>query len=276
MLDELQIIKDKKDFDQMIYQLSEGVGRARGQKTGGLQKTTTWQNCVITTGEQPISSGHSGGGAVNRIIEISCEDVKLFDDASGLVKLIQENHGHAGKKFIEALSDPETMEIAKSLQADFYQRIMKTQVTEKQALAASLILTADTLIDGIIFKDCNGLTVEEVSAFLSTHSEVSAHVRAYAWLNDWTAQHGSKFDEFGPSGEVWGKYGNGKLYIIRTVFDRACAENGFNSQTFLAWLKKNDCIEIRDNGRGFTRSIRINRSDCQCVVLKRGEEFDDE
>lgn len=277
ILDELQIIREKKDFDQMIYQLSEGVGRARGQKTGGLQKTTTWQNCIITTGEQPISSGHSGGGAVNRIIEISCEDVKLFDDPVGLVKMVRENHGHAGKLFVEALSDPETMQIAKDLQDDFYQRIMKTQVTEKQALAASLILTADTLIDGIIFKDCNGLTVEEVSAFLSTHSEVSAHVRAYAWLNDWIAQYGSKFDEFSSSGpEVWGKYSHGKLYIIRTVFDKACHENDFNPQTFLMWLKKNDLIETRGEGKGLTKSIKINRADCQCVVLKRSDDFDEE
>ncbi|NLV67930.1 MAG: DUF927 domain-containing protein, partial [Spirochaetes bacterium] len=49
ILDELQIMKDRKDFDQMIYQLSEGVGRSRGQKTGGLQRVNTWLNCIMTT-----------------------------------------------------------------------------------------------------------------------------------------------------------------------------------------------------------------------------------
>ena len=60
IIDELQLIKDnRKDFDRMIYQLSEGVGRARGRKQGGLQKTPTWRNCIITTGEFPIISPNS-------------------------------------------------------------------------------------------------------------------------------------------------------------------------------------------------------------------------
>ena len=64
----------------MIYQLSEGVGRARGRKQGGLQKTPTWRNCIITTGEFPIISPNSGAGAVNRTIEIDCHAEHLFDD----------------------------------------------------------------------------------------------------------------------------------------------------------------------------------------------------
>ena len=72
VIDELQLVKDnRKDFDKMIYQLSEGVGRARGQKQGGLQKTPTWRNCIITTGEFPIISSNSGEGAVKMCIRDS-------------------------------------------------------------------------------------------------------------------------------------------------------------------------------------------------------------
>ena len=39
ILDELQIQKDRKDFDKIVYRLCEGVGRVRGARTGGLQKT---------------------------------------------------------------------------------------------------------------------------------------------------------------------------------------------------------------------------------------------
>jgi len=73
-MDELQIIKDRADFDKTIYMLTEGIGRGRGAKSGGMQKTYTWRNCIITTGEMPISNPNSGGGAVNRIIEIDCKD----------------------------------------------------------------------------------------------------------------------------------------------------------------------------------------------------------
>ena len=54
ILDELQIQKDRRDFDRTIYKLSEGVGRVRGAKTGGVQATPTWKNCILTNGEDPI------------------------------------------------------------------------------------------------------------------------------------------------------------------------------------------------------------------------------
>ena len=60
-LDELQCIKDRKDFDRLIYMLTEGIGKGRGAKTGGLQRIQTWKNCIMTTGEQPITTGASGG-----------------------------------------------------------------------------------------------------------------------------------------------------------------------------------------------------------------------
>ena len=57
ILDELQIVGDKKDFDKTIYLLAEGVGRSRGAKSGGLQKVSSWKNCILTNGEQPIRLG---------------------------------------------------------------------------------------------------------------------------------------------------------------------------------------------------------------------------
>lgn len=72
-LDELQLTKNSKgqsNFD--VYQLAQGVGRARGTKTGGVDKVPTWSCCFLTTGESPITSGAAGAGAVNRVIDIEC------------------------------------------------------------------------------------------------------------------------------------------------------------------------------------------------------------
>ena len=77
MMDELQIINERKDFEKEIYMLTEGVGRSRGNKTGGLDHTPTWRNCIMTTGEKPILTSSSGGGAVNRVIEVECKE-KFF------------------------------------------------------------------------------------------------------------------------------------------------------------------------------------------------------
>lgn len=119
IIDELQLVKDnRKDFDRMIYQLSEGVGRARGRKQGGLQKTPTWRNCVITTGEFPIISANSGEGAVNRTIEVDCHDTKLFDEPKKTATSLYANYGFAGREFVDHLMEDGVIERVQKLQED--------------------------------------------------------------------------------------------------------------------------------------------------------------
>lgn len=266
ILDELQIQKDRKDFDKTIYKLSEGVGRMRGAKTGGLQKMQTWKNCILTNGESPITSVSSGSGAVNRIIEINTEGTKFFKDAKKTADFITDNYGHAGKYFVKQLMDPEVMELAKKLQKGYFEKLSGKDITEKQTLAASLILTADALIDMLIFEDGNGLKIDELSQFLSTHGEVSSDMRAYEWLVDWIAQNSKKFSARDDIPETWGKNEIGKISIIRNVFNKACVDNGYNASSFLSWLRRNNMIETE--GRGYTKRVRINGMKCQCVVLK--------
>lgn len=270
ILDELQIVKDKKDFDNMIYQLSEGVGRVRGQKTGGIQKTVTWNNCILTTGEQPISNHASGGGAVNRIIEINCEDTRLFDDPVRVVDILKKNYGFAGRKFVEKLQEKDGLETACMLQKGIYKDIVKGDTTEKQALAASLILTADTLINLWIFEDKQELFYKDIIAFLSTRAEVSTNERAYSWINEWIAQNRSKFSESTMATDTWGKFELGIVYIIRSVFDKACLDNGFNGASFLSWMKRKDYIDTPYKGNTIRK--RINGVLCHCVALRLAPE----
>ena len=267
ILDELQIQRnERKDFDGMIYKLSEGAGRKRGAKTGGLQKVQTWRNCILTSGESPITSSHSGGGAVNRIIEINTESIKLFNNSKKVADFVMCNYGHAGKRFVEELMRPEIMELAKKMQKDFFEKLTGKDITEKQIVAASLVLTADALTDVLIFKDGNGLYIDEVADFLATHDDVSADKRAYDWLLDWIAQNGRKFSGRDDIPEVWGKTSAGKVSIIRDVFNKACIDNSYNPTSFLAWLKRENLIETE--GRGYTKRIRLNGMKCQCVILR--------
>ena len=267
ILDELQIIKDKKDFDNLIYQWAEGVGRMRGQKQGGLQQTNTWSNCILTTGEQPILTGSSGGGAVNRIVQINCENIKVFEDPVRTVDVIRKNYGFAGKKFVENLKDEENLKMARELQKMYYKDITETDTTEKQALAASLILTADTLAELWIFNDNKALTYTEIQPYLSTKDEVSNNKRGLDFLYEWLAQNKKKFDESEDNyTDCWGRITDENACIIRSVFDKHVTENGFNSISLLSWLKSTG--KIIYSGKGYTKNVRINKISCACVCLK--------
>lgn len=277
-IDELQIqANEKAGFDKIIYQLTEGIGKSRGAKTGGLQKLLTWKNCIITNGEMPILSSNSGGGAINRLIQIDCKDEKLFEEPTELCKVLDNNFGYAGKDFVEHLKNEETQDYIRELQQRFYKRFIDCGVTEKQSASASLILTADSLINQWIFHDDVLLQVDDLMPYLYTKDDVSSNKNAYEWIKDFVASNMNNFktNYYGEYvKECWGKVEEEteenvqKIFIIRTILEKNMKENGYNTQSFLSWAKRNELLET-DEGR-LTKKKRIQniRTNCICVLYK--------
>ena len=270
-IDELQIQSSSgiRDFDRIIYQLTEGVGRTRGAKTGGLQKMNTWKNCIITNGEHPISNANSGGGAVNRVIEFECDE-KVYSDLVGICAVIQSNYGFAGREFVEYLQTDGAFDRVNALQKEYYRELLKSDSTDKQAASASAILAADHIATELIFKDGNNLTVEDLEKIMTKKKEVDVNNRALEFIYELVERNPNRFrpNDFGEyQGEVWGKSEETCIYIIKSVFDREMGNGGFNSTAFLAWAKRNDVI-ITDNGKR-TKKARITGSATNCVCIKK-------
>ena len=270
-IDELQIQSSAgiRDFDRIIYQLTEGVGRTRGAKTGGLQKMNTWKNCIITNGEHPISNANSGGGAVNRVIEFECDE-KVYSDLVGICAVIQSNYGFAGREFVEYLQTEGAFDRVNALQKEYYRELLKSDSTDKQAASASAILAADHIATELIFKDGNNLTVADLEKIMAKKKEVNVNNRALEFIYELVERNPNRFkaNEFGDyQGEVWGKSEETCIYIIKSVFDREMGNGGFNSTAFLAWAKRNDII-ITDNGKR-TKKARITGSATNCVCIKK-------
>lgn len=270
-IDELQIQSSAgiRDFDRIIYQLTEGVGRTRGAKTGGLQKMNTWKNCIITNGEHPISNANSGGGAINRVIEFECDE-KVYSDLVGICAVIQSNYGFAGREFVEYLQTDGAFDRVNALQKEYYRELLKSDSTDKQAASASAILAADHIATELIFKDGNNLTVEDLEKIMTKKKEVNVNNRALEFIYELVERNPNRFkaNEFGEyQGEVWGKSEETCIYIIKSVFDREIGNGGFNSTAFLAWAKRNDVI-ITDNGKR-TKKARITGSATNCVCIKK-------
>ena len=278
-IDELQIQSSAgiKDFDKIIYQLTEGVGRTRGAKYGGLQRTNKWKNCIITNGEHPISNANSGGGAVNRVIEFECAE-KVYSDLVGICSVIQSNYGFAGREFVEYLQTDGAVERVNALQKEYYRELLKSDSTDKQAASASAILAADHIATELIFKDGNNLTVEDLEKIMTKKKEVNVNNRALEFVYELVERNPNKFkpNEYGDyQGEVWGKIDDDFIFIIKSVFDREMVNAGFNSTAFLSWAKRNDII-ITDNGKR-TKKARITGSATNCVCIRKNlNEFEPE
>ena len=268
-LDELQIQASAgiKEFDKMIYKLSEGVGKTRGSKTGGLRKTTTWRNCMITTGEYPIINANSMGGASARVIEIECAD-KVYSDLVGLCNIINENYGFAGREFIEYLEIDGAVERISALQKEYFRKLLNSDSTDKQAASAAALLAADEIATELIFKDGNNLTIEDIAQIMTKKDDVNVNYRALDYVYELVGRNPNHFktNDFGSyQGEVWGKCSDGYIYIIKSVFDREMSYAGFNSTAFLAWAIRQG-YAVADKGHR-TKNARINNTVVKCVCV---------
>ena len=277
IIDELQLVKDnRKDFDRMIYQLSEGVGRARGRKQGGLQKTPTWRNCVITTGEFPIISANSGEGAVNRTIEVDCHDTKLFDEPKKTATSLYANYGFAGREFVDHLMEDGVIERVQKLQEDLQKTIKTGDTMDKQTASAALILAADRLSEEWIFQDGVLLQPDDIRPYLVSKETVNQNARALQYLYDFININQSRFSPGADAhqGEVWGNLDDDYAYIIRSKFDQILQDEGYNASAFLGWAKNNNLILPGKDGK-MTRTKRINGRVSRCIWLKMDNYLND-
>lgn len=273
IIDELQLVKDnRKDFDKMIYQLSEGVGRTRGQKQGGLQKTPTWRNCIITTGEFPIISANSGEGAVNRTIEVDCHDTKLFDEPKKTATSLYANYGFAGREFVEHLMEDGMIERVQKLQEAMQDALKTGDTMDKQTASAALILAADRLSEEWIFQDGILLQPEDISKYLVSKEAVNQNARALQYLYDFININQARFtpEADAHQGEIWGDLDDDYAYIIRSKFDQILQDEGYNASAFLGWAKNTGNIVCGKDGRP-TIVKRINGRPCRLVCLKLQE-----
>lgn len=269
-LDELQLAKDLKgrtNFD--VYKLAQGVGRTRGNRSGGVDLTPTWRNCILTTGESPLTGQAAGAGAVNRVLDIECRSAQaVIRDGMRISSIIKRNYGFAGRIFVEELYQPGVLEQVTERYRQLFQQLNDMDTTEKQAMAAAAIILADELACRWIFQGTeHPLTIEQISEFLASRTAVSAGDRGYQYLCDWVTQHSNQLVGRSDTIEVLGALDGNRAYIIRSVFERILQDAGYSTAAMISYLKQEHLIETR--GRNNTKGKRINGipTECFCLLL---------
>lgn len=270
-LDELQIQASQgvKDFDDIIYQLCEGVSKSQGKASGGLRRQIKWRNVILSNGEHTIIKPLSGGGARNRVIEIEAPN-KIYSDLVGLCEIITHNYGYAGVEFVHWLLDSNNMERTKQLQKDYYHALLNHDVTEKQAGSASAILTADHIATELIFQDDLALTVDEMAEVLLRKGDIDINQKTLEWLYDYVVTNSIHFETEGNKSELWGKIDeeNHVICIIRSTFDRELKAHGLDSKAFLSWALRTGKILPGRDGPTWPMKIPGTKSVSRVIRLK--------
>lgn len=231
--DELQTIKDKwqGNFDQLIYQITEGVDRGRARAYGGVEETRTWKNSFLFTGEEPVTKANSGGGSKNRVIEIAI-DGPLVEDGHYVSSVVQENYGVAGRKLVEYIQEAEERVLTERYR-QLFEQLCRLDTTDKQAMAMACILLADELAVELFFPKEQPLGIRQVSQYLQSALEVDAAERAYQSVLNWAAKNPVRFedpkaDNSPNKGEVWGKIDGEILILNRDVLLGYLEQSGFD------------------------------------------------
>ena len=200
--DELQLIKNSFiNYDTLIYTLTEGKGKDRGTVDNGLTNVTEWDNIIITSGEEPITSSNSKEGVKNRVFEIEENNI-IVENGREVVSFIQENYGWAGKDFIEIIKNEENLFEQYN---QIIEEIKKITDSKKQLNAMGVILLADKITSKVIFKD-EALKIEEIIDYFT--KDVDETERYIELIKDWFFQNINKF-YYGNNtvnGEIWGSY----------------------------------------------------------------------
>lgn len=285
IIDELQLSKDARGkviFN--VYELAAGAGKLRSNTKLGIAATPHWANCFITSGETPITGDQDGAGALNRVIEVEClAENKVIENGHETAETMRLNYGHAGKMFVEELCKPGVIDLAKTRYSELYEAYTGGNAADKQSHSAALITLADELATDWIFKDGRKITVSELSGFLKSKEAISAAERGYAYMCDWVASNANKFGGDNENGEIFGRFpdagkeyeDDGYVYIIRSVFNKACTDAGISAPALLSHLRSKDLIQTR--GRAMTKAKYMGKTRPECVIMRLKEiKYDDE
>lgn len=280
--------KNKANFSQFIYNRCKERGKTRSNVNRGIEADTTWRQIIMMTGEQPFTTETMQGGAINRVLEITCGLDRIFVDPKGLCRVLDANWGFAGKDFIEKLQALDPKEVFQIYEKQF-EIVNELDGMQKQSDALAVLLTADILIERLIFQDGISINSDSISEFLADKSLVSENERCYEYLKSMAAINQENFrpviqdkdkNEAAYKAKIWGMYNDDEteLFIIKTIFDKLCAEQHFSSKKFLDWAMKRGKIRCSKDRPTVLKRLpgEKNAFRCICLVLKSYADNDDE
>jgi hypothetical protein len=147
-----------------------------------------------------------------------------------------------------------------------YTACAAADTTEKQAMAAAIILTADQLATDWIFKDGRELTVSELGEFMKSKASVSLSERGYEIMCDWVAENSSQFQPVVEHGEHYGVIEDDVAIINRSVFNRVCQENSISPKALLSSLKVQGKLVL--GAKGYDKTKKIDNIPVHCIWMR--------
>lgn len=273
-INEMQLQKDAKDYDKMLFMIESGRGKARSTKVGGVGKENSWNNVVITNGEKNIVKTNSDNGAYNRCL--CCEILQdAFDNPMEVADFVKENYGNPIREILKHLGDYDIKKIFKEKREET--KIQGKSISEKQKILEAIIMTGDKILTDTIFKDEYYLTINDFENKVVKEKETAIEERAYEVVKDWVITKERCFLSKDSDGtedrykniDIYGKkmagVNNGYIAFLIQPLKKVLEENGFDfGQITSVWKRKGytKCDKNKNQ-----KTVQILGNSAKCVVL---------
>ena len=272
--------------EDLLYSLSIGHERGALNSDRSMMRTGSWRSLTIATGEIPIVGDSTQQGAANRTLELNAEPFGDSRAAQLMHRLVKEQHGTAGRAFVDALRRNDRSGLCGQFAA-VRDGVDALAAGHPQADNVALVAFADALAEYYVFSpgrawdEClngaMGLAAWALGA--STGREgADTDLKAMQFVAEWLVRNRIHFDEgcemdrlerYGSCEARPGSRGEGggtMWNVFSTVLERALADAGYDRQKTLRRMADEGVLDVAGSG-GFTRQRRIggNRIYCVCI-----------
>ncbi|WP_135612771.1 DUF927 domain-containing protein [Methanococcoides sp. AM1] len=152
-MDETGTQQNEDVLQAIVYMVSNGQGRMRGKKDGGLRETGTWKTVALTTGEKSITSATGFTGQMVRVIGITGSlGANTGEAIKKMREAVRKNYGHLAEPYFRKLF--EHMDRLTEMYSDGVKRYANTGTNTGDRMADSfaILLVAGMLLEEV-FKE---------------------------------------------------------------------------------------------------------------------------
>lgn len=272
-IDEKQIQKSQNELEKLIFMLSSGTGKVRGNKTGGVQELNTFNVLVLATGEQTITTEESTTGVATRILELEGSPFNYKEELSSkMYETTQKYYGAAGRKYIEILINKYSQDNYKTLKNIFEE--IKTELKSKTTndiysyiSSVAVIVLADVIVSKELFGEINkdesikmGLNILEK---LGTSQEIDVVEKAYLEITSWILSNYKAFDKYKTDykteyddtesssfKESFGLFDKGVYYVHTSILKEWLRKHNYSTRKIIDGLADRHYIDVNISESG--------------------------
>lgn len=277
VLDDTHSISQSGDI---VYLIINGIGRGRGSKGGGNQRTKAWRTVMLTSGEAPLEMASAWTGLRGRIITLR----NVWGKATGAevrsaVAGAYENYGHAGPELIKYLikhkeSWPVFRQKYRQLVNLLAGHCKGTEVAERRCEYFAAVLLTAGLMDALfeLNWDCkkiltDGKTPEFFGQLFGkitmTNSNYTTGRVGLEVVRDWILANKANFEGGGVDARIqrcFGKWQEGQFVgVYGSLIRQELRNHGINDHAVVD--------ELTEKGICGRKSVRLVREGTPRIML---------